>query len=59
MTTLTFVPPSATAHGRRLSTRHLMLLAFWPGVLFLAAGVGLLNPREGLRIWNEARVLLS
>jgi hypothetical protein len=55
MTTLTFVP----APRERFSTRQLIRWAFWPGVLFLVEGVGLLNPREGLRIWNEARILLS
>lgn len=55
MTTLTFIP----VPRERVSTRKLIRLAFWPGVLFLVTGVGLLNPREGLRIWNEARELLG
>ena len=55
MTTLTFVPTPR----ERFSSRQLIRWAFWPGVLFLVEGVGLLNPREGLRIWNEARILLS
>ena len=58
MTHLTFTP-TRYAPRRRFSSRRLIRWAFWPGALFLVAGVGLLNPREGLRIWNEARAVLG